>query len=54
VERHLSTVYVKLRASGKAGRAAAAVRFSETLRAARQLTPSGLGGGTDAGAGESP
>jgi DNA-binding NarL/FixJ family response regulator len=28
VERHLSNVYVKLRVSGKAARAAAAVRFS--------------------------
>jgi pimeloyl-ACP methyl ester carboxylesterase/DNA-binding CsgD family transcriptional regulator len=54
VERHLSNVYAKLRVSGKAGRAAAAVRFSELLRAGRQATPSGLGGGTDAGAGESP
>jgi pimeloyl-ACP methyl ester carboxylesterase/DNA-binding CsgD family transcriptional regulator len=54
VERHLSNVYVKLRVSGKAGRAAAAVRFSETLRAGRQPTPSGLGGGADAGAGEGP
>jgi pimeloyl-ACP methyl ester carboxylesterase/DNA-binding CsgD family transcriptional regulator len=29
VERHLSNVYVKLRVSGKAGRAAAAARFSQ-------------------------
>ena len=29
VERHLSNVYVKLRLSGKAGRAAAAARFSQ-------------------------
>ena len=29
VERHLSNVYVKLRVSGKAARAAAAVRFSQ-------------------------
>jgi DNA-binding NarL/FixJ family response regulator len=28
VERHLSNVYAKLRVSGKAGRAAAAARFS--------------------------
>jgi pimeloyl-ACP methyl ester carboxylesterase/DNA-binding CsgD family transcriptional regulator len=54
VERHLSNVYAKLRVSGKAGRAAAAVRFSELLRAGRQPTHPGLGGGTDAGAGESP
>jgi hypothetical protein len=30
------------------------VRFSELLRAGRQPTHPGLGGGTDAGAGESP
>ena len=54
VERHLSNVYAKLRVSGKAGRAAAAVRFSETLRAGRQPTPGGLRGGTDAGAGPRP
>ncbi len=53
VERHLSNVYAKLRVSGKAGRAAAAVRFSETLRARRQATRGGLRGGTDAGAGDS-
>ena len=29
VERHLSNVYAKLRVSGKAGRAAAAARFSQ-------------------------
>ena len=29
VERHLSNIYAKLRVSGKAGRAAAAARFSE-------------------------
>ena len=52
VERHLSNVYVKLRVSGKAGRAAAAVQFSEGLRAGRHPTPGGLRGGTDAGAGE--
>jgi DNA-binding NarL/FixJ family response regulator len=28
VERHLSNIYAKLRVSGKAGRAAAAARFS--------------------------
>jgi len=54
VERHLSNVYAKLRVSGKAGRAAAAVQFSELLRADRQTAPSGLGGGTDAGGGERP
>jgi DNA-binding NarL/FixJ family response regulator len=32
VERHLSNVYVKLRVSGKAGRAAAAARYSRTGR----------------------
>ena len=42
VERHLSNVYAKLRVSGKAGRAAAAVRFSETLRAGRHPTPGGF------------
>jgi pimeloyl-ACP methyl ester carboxylesterase/DNA-binding CsgD family transcriptional regulator len=50
VERHLSNVYVKLRVSGKAGRAAAAARFAETVRADRQMTPGGLRSGTDAGA----
>ena len=50
VERHLSNVYAKLRVSGKAGRAAAAVRFSETLRAGRHPTPGGMRDGTDAGA----
>jgi DNA-binding NarL/FixJ family response regulator len=29
VERHLSNVYVKLRVSGKAARAAAAARYSQ-------------------------
>ena len=52
VERHLSNVYVKLRVSGKAGRAAAAVQFSEGLRAGRHPAPGELRGGTDAGAGE--
>ena len=32
VERHLSNVYVKLRVSGKSGRAAAAVRFRDAAR----------------------
>ncbi|TCC63411.1 alpha/beta fold hydrolase [Kribbella pittospori] len=32
VERHLTNTYVKLRVSGKAGRAAAAARFSEAQR----------------------
>jgi len=50
VERHLSNVYAKLRVSGKAGRAAAAVRFAETLRAGRHATPGGMRDGTDAGA----
>ena len=54
VERHISNVYVKLRVSGKAGRAAAAVRFSESLRAGRHATPGGLRDGTDAGAGDRP
>ncbi len=54
VERHLSNVYAKLRVSGKAGRAAAAVQFSEMLRADRHATPSGLRADTDAGAGDSP
>jgi DNA-binding NarL/FixJ family response regulator len=30
VERHLSNVYAKLRVSGRAGRAAAAARFSQS------------------------
>jgi len=54
VERHLSNVYEKLRVSGKAGRAAAAVRFSESLRAGRHPTPDGMRDGTDAGAGDGP
>jgi pimeloyl-ACP methyl ester carboxylesterase/DNA-binding CsgD family transcriptional regulator len=54
VERHLSNVYVKLGVSGKAGRAAAAVRFSEALRAGRQAPSGGLRGGADAGAGDGP
>jgi pimeloyl-ACP methyl ester carboxylesterase/DNA-binding CsgD family transcriptional regulator len=54
VERHLSNVYAKLRVSGKAGRTAAAVRFSEALRASRHPAVGGLGGGTDGGAGQPP
>jgi DNA-binding NarL/FixJ family response regulator len=54
VERHLSNVYVKLRVSGKAGRAAAAARFAESLRADRHAVPGGLRDGTDAGAGDRP
>ena len=54
VERHLSNVYVKLRVSGKAGRAAAAVQFSEALRAGRHPASGELRGGTDAGAGKRP
>jgi DNA-binding CsgD family transcriptional regulator len=54
VERHLTNIYVKLGVSGKAGRAAAAVRFTESLRAGRQATPGGLRGGADAGAGDGP
>jgi pimeloyl-ACP methyl ester carboxylesterase/DNA-binding CsgD family transcriptional regulator len=54
VERHLSNVYVKLRVSGPAGRTAAAVWFSETLRAGRHAGVAGLGGGTDAGASGDP
>jgi DNA-binding NarL/FixJ family response regulator len=54
VERHLTNIYAKLRVSGNAGRAAAAVRFSEALRAGRQPTPEDLRAGTDAGLGERP
>ena len=54
VERHLSNLYAKLRVSGKAGRAAAAVRFSESLRAGRHATPGDLRDGTDAGTGDGP
>jgi len=39
VERHLSNVYAKLRVSGKAGRAAAAARYSHL----RRRPPSGPG-----------
>lgn len=49
VERHLSNVYAKLRVSGKAGRAAAAARYSRALRPGRHPTPGGLGGGPDGG-----
>jgi len=44
-------VYLKLGVSGKAGRAAAAVQFAQTLRAGRQPSPGELRGGTDASAG---
>ena len=54
VERHLSNVYVKMRVSGKAGRAAAAVRFSETLRARRQPSPEDMRVGADASRAERP
>jgi DNA-binding CsgD family transcriptional regulator len=49
VERHLSNIYVKLRVSGKTGRTAAAVWYSETLRAHRHPVPGGLRGGPDGG-----
>jgi len=49
VERHLSNMYVKLRVSGKAGRAAAAARFSQTLRAGRRPAVGEMGGGPDGG-----
>jgi DNA-binding NarL/FixJ family response regulator len=49
VERHLSNVYVKLRVSGKAGRAAAAARYSQAVRAGRQRRSGSLRGGTDGG-----
>ena len=54
VERHLSNVYVKLRVSGQAGRTAAAVRFSQALRAGRQPTRSDLRAGPDARTGPRP
>jgi len=38
VERHLSNIYVKLRVSGKAARAAAAARFSGSGRAPARLS----------------
>jgi pimeloyl-ACP methyl ester carboxylesterase/DNA-binding CsgD family transcriptional regulator len=49
VERHLSNIYAKLRVSGKAGRAAAAVRFSQALRAGRHGAGEEMRAGTDAG-----
>jgi pimeloyl-ACP methyl ester carboxylesterase/DNA-binding CsgD family transcriptional regulator len=54
VERHLSNLYVKLRVSGKAARAAAAAQFAQTLRADRQQLRRGLRADTDAGAGRRP
>jgi pimeloyl-ACP methyl ester carboxylesterase/DNA-binding CsgD family transcriptional regulator len=39
VERHLSNIYAKLRLSGRAARAAAAVSFSELRTAARERQP---------------
>jgi pimeloyl-ACP methyl ester carboxylesterase/DNA-binding CsgD family transcriptional regulator len=54
VERHLSNVYVKLRVSGKAGRAAAAARFSQTVRAGRRAPSDEVRAGTDAGPGSRP
>lgn len=54
VERHLSNIYAKLRVSGKAGRAAAAVRFSQALRAGRHGDGSELRAGADAGAAAPP
>jgi pimeloyl-ACP methyl ester carboxylesterase/DNA-binding CsgD family transcriptional regulator len=54
VERHLSNVYVKLRVSGKAGRAAAAARFSRALRADRRPGAREMGGGPDGGAAGRP
>lgn len=54
VERHLSNVYVKLRVSGKAGRAAAAARYSEGLRARRRGPPGSVGGATDGAARRPP
>jgi pimeloyl-ACP methyl ester carboxylesterase/DNA-binding CsgD family transcriptional regulator len=54
VERHLSNIYVKLGVAGKAGRAAAAARFSQALRADRRPAPARLGGGTDVETRERP
>jgi pimeloyl-ACP methyl ester carboxylesterase/DNA-binding CsgD family transcriptional regulator len=54
VERHLSNIYVKLRVSGRAGRAAAAARFSQTLRAGRRASSGDLRAGADAGTGGRP
>jgi DNA-binding NarL/FixJ family response regulator len=49
VERHLTNTYAKLRLSGKAARTAAAVRYSQSVRAGRHAIPERLGGGTDGG-----
>jgi pimeloyl-ACP methyl ester carboxylesterase/DNA-binding CsgD family transcriptional regulator len=54
VERHLSNIYVKLRVSGRAGRAAAAARFSQSLRAGRRASSGEVRAGTDAGPGIRP
>jgi pimeloyl-ACP methyl ester carboxylesterase len=54
VERHLSNVYAKLRVSGKAARTAAAVQFSETLRASRHTPHGKLRSGTDGSADRRP
>jgi pimeloyl-ACP methyl ester carboxylesterase len=54
VERHLSNLYVKLRVSGKAARAAAAAQYAQTLRARRQQARREVRGGTDAGSGRRP
>ncbi len=54
VERHVSNVYAKLRVSGKAGRAAAAAWYAQTLRAGRRPGAGDLRAGTDAGAGRAP
>jgi pimeloyl-ACP methyl ester carboxylesterase/DNA-binding CsgD family transcriptional regulator len=54
VERHLTNTYAKLRLSGKAARTAAAVRYSQSLRARRHAIPEGLGGGTDGGPDRTP
>ncbi len=54
VERHLANIYAKLRVSGKAGRTAAAVRYSEAVRARRHATTGRLGGGTDGGPDQTP
>jgi len=49
VERHVSNIYMKLRVSGQAGRAAAAARFSHDVRAGRRATSGDLRAGTEAG-----
>jgi DNA-binding CsgD family transcriptional regulator len=54
VERHLSNVYAKLRVSGPAGRAAAAVRYSQAVRAGRQPARPRLRAGPDARTGRRP